>query len=44
MGLSKFHDTLLPIILFFGNNIGDGNLPSEISLIRCRCWFSYFAF
>ncbi len=44
MGLSKFPDTLSPVILRFAGNIGNGSLCSEISLI-CRCRrFSYFAF
>jgi hypothetical protein len=42
MGLSKFPDTLLPVILHFGSTIGDGSPCGEISLIRRR--FFYFAF
>jgi hypothetical protein len=30
LGLSEFHDTLSPIILYFGGNISDGNLRGEI--------------
>jgi hypothetical protein len=45
MGLSEFHDTLSPVILHFGSEIGDGSPCGEISLIlRRRCNFSYFAF
>ncbi len=36
MGLSKFHDTLLPVILNFSGIIGCGSLSSEISLICCH--------
>jgi hypothetical protein len=36
MGLSKFHVTLLPIILHFSSDISDGSLYIEISLIRHR--------
>jgi hypothetical protein len=37
MGLSNFHDTLLPIILNFGGDIGDGSrLSAELPLICCR--------
>jgi hypothetical protein len=34
MGLSKFPDILLLVILHFSGDIGDGSLCSEISLIR----------
>jgi hypothetical protein len=44
MGLSEFNDTLSPVILYFGGEISDGSLYSEISLIRRRCHLSYFAF
>ncbi len=45
MGLSEFPDSLLPVILHFSGNIGDGSLCSGISLIHHRrCRFSYFAF
>jgi hypothetical protein len=43
MGLSEFPDTLLPVILHFGDHIGDRSICGEISLIRRRR-FSYFAF
>jgi hypothetical protein len=43
VGLSEFHDTFSLIILLFGGDIGDENLPGEIALIRCS-WFSYFVF
>jgi hypothetical protein len=32
MGLSKFRDTLSPVILHFGGEIGDGSPCGEISL------------
>ncbi len=38
MGLSEFKDTLLPVILHLGGDIGDES--GEISLIRRR----YFSF
>ncbi len=41
MGLSEFPDSLLPVILHFGSDIGDGSLCDEISLIRC-CRRSFF--
>jgi hypothetical protein len=41
MGLNEFPDTLFPVILHLGSNIGDTS--SEISLIRHHS-FSYFAF
>jgi hypothetical protein len=45
MGLSEFPDTLSPVIFYFGGDIGDGGLCSEISPIRCcRRRFSYFVF
>jgi hypothetical protein len=45
LGLSEFRDTLSPVIIYFGGEIGDGSLYGEISLIRRRCRrFSYFAF
>ncbi len=47
MGLSKFPDILLLVILHFGGHIGGGSLCDEISLIRCRrrCRrFFYFLF
>ncbi len=37
MGLGKFHDTLLLVILHFDGNIGDRSLRGEISLIHCQC-------
>jgi hypothetical protein len=43
MGLSEFPDTLSPVILHFGGDIGDKSPCGEFSLIRCRCFF-YFAF
>jgi hypothetical protein len=43
MGLSNFPETLSPVILHFGGDIGDGIHCSEISLIRHHC-FSYFTF
>jgi hypothetical protein len=45
MGLSKFHDTLAMITLYFGSDISYGHCRGEISLIlRCGRLFSYFAF
>jgi hypothetical protein len=44
MGLSKIHDTLLPIILHFGGDIGNGSLCDEISLIAAAAGFSSFVF
>jgi hypothetical protein len=35
MSLSKFHDTLSPIILHFDSDIGNRSLCGEISLICC---------
>jgi hypothetical protein len=32
MGLSEFHDTLLPVILYFGDDIGNGSLLLAIFL------------
>jgi hypothetical protein len=43
MGLSEFPDTLSPVILHLGGDIGDKNRCSEIALIRRRRFF-YFAF
>jgi hypothetical protein len=45
MGLSKFLDTLSPVILHFGGAIGEKSPWGEFSLIRrcCRRFF-YFAF
>jgi hypothetical protein len=43
MGLSKFPDTLSPVILHFGGDIGDKSPCSEFPLIRRRRFF-YFAF
>ncbi len=43
--LSKFHDTLLTIILHFGGDIAERHRRSENSLSRRhRRLFSYFAF
>jgi hypothetical protein len=40
MGLSEFPDILLPVILHFGGDIGDGSRCGEIARIRCRrCLF-----
>jgi hypothetical protein len=45
MGLREFPDILLPIILQFGDHIGDASRYVEISLIRHRRRrFLYFAF
>jgi hypothetical protein len=44
MGLSEFPDILLPVILPFGGDIGDGSFCDEISLIRRRHRFFYFLF
>ncbi len=43
MGLSKFHDTLLPVILHFSGDMSDGSLCIEVSL-SCRHQFLYFTF
>jgi hypothetical protein len=43
MGLSEFPDTLLPVILHFGGDIGDRSVSGKISLIH-RFRFFYFAF
>jgi hypothetical protein len=45
MGLSKFPDTLLPVILNFGGAIGEKSTCGEFFLIRrLRRRFFYFAF
>jgi hypothetical protein len=44
MGLSEFPDTLSPVILHFGGDIGDGSPWGEISLIRRRRRFFHFGF
>jgi hypothetical protein len=44
MGLSKIHDTLLPIIHHFGGDISNGSLRNEISLIAAAAGFSSFVF
>jgi hypothetical protein len=31
MGLREFHDTLLPVILHFGDDIGNGSLSLPFS-------------
>ncbi len=42
MGLSKFPDTLLPVILHFDSNIGiGGHLGIEVSLVRCHQFPSF---
>jgi hypothetical protein len=43
MGLSKFPDTLSPVILHFRGHISDRSICGKISLIRSRR-FSDFAF
>jgi hypothetical protein len=42
-GLSKFPDTLSPVILHFGGHTNDRSICGKISLI-CRRRFSDFAF
>jgi hypothetical protein len=45
MGLSEFHDTLLPFILYFRGDIGDESSCGEIFLIySAATGFSSFAF
>jgi hypothetical protein len=40
VGLSEFHDTVPPVILYFGGDIGDRSMCVEISLIcSCHCQF-----
>jgi hypothetical protein len=36
MGLNEFPDTLLPVILHFSGDMGDGSLCTEMPLIRHR--------
>jgi hypothetical protein len=45
MGLSKFPDTLLPVILHFGGAIGEKSPWGEFfQICRLRRRFFYFAF
>ncbi len=39
MGLSEFPVILLPVILHFSGDIGNGTLCVKVPLIRCSCCF-----